>query len=105
MGGDADRLRGGAWSIAVDCQNSNCVLCELIESLHLVVESVHLHTLNTNTGQLHIGMFIEFNGLANSTKQQEVAGLTGSSTAVMVLTKPPGSAPDVDPHFRGGQTR
>lgn len=48
VGGDASSLRSGARSITVDCQYSNCVLCELIESVHLVVESGHLHTLKTN---------------------------------------------------------
>lgn len=49
LGGDTDGIWGSPWSIAIDAQNSNCVLCELVESLHLVVLSIHLHTLNTNT--------------------------------------------------------
>lgn len=49
LGGDAGGLRGGARSVAVDRQNSDRVLCELVESVHLVVQSAHLHTLDTNT--------------------------------------------------------
>lgn len=45
VGGDASGLCGGTGSVAVECQHPNGVLCELVESVHLVGESVHLHTL------------------------------------------------------------
>lgn len=47
MCGDADRLRGRSWSVPIDGLSSNSILCELIESFHFVVLSVHLHTLHT----------------------------------------------------------
>lgn len=45
MGGDADTLGRRARAIAVDGQHAYRVLRELVESVHLVAESAHLHTL------------------------------------------------------------
>lgn len=44
-GGDAGSLCGRTGSVAIERQHSNGVLCELMESIHLVGETVHLHTL------------------------------------------------------------
>lgn len=45
VGGDPGGLCGRTGSIAIECQHTNGVFCELIESIHLVGETVHLHTL------------------------------------------------------------
>lgn len=50
MGGHSDGLRGGSRSVPVDRQNPDRVFGELVESIHLVVESADLHTLKTEQG-------------------------------------------------------
>lgn len=45
VGGDAGGLRGRTGPVAIERQHSNGVLCELIESIHLVGGTVHLHAL------------------------------------------------------------
>lgn len=45
VGGDADGIGGRTGPVAIERQHSNGVLCELIESIHLVGGTVHLHAL------------------------------------------------------------
>lgn len=45
QGGHDDGLRGSPRAVAVDGQNPDRVLCVLVESIHLVVESADLHAL------------------------------------------------------------
>lgn len=49
VGGDAGSVCGWTGSVAVDCKYANRVLRELIEPIHLVIESVHLHALKQET--------------------------------------------------------
>lgn len=47
VGGDGHALGRRARAVAVDRQHAHRVLRELVEAVHLVAESAHLHTLPT----------------------------------------------------------
>lgn len=51
---DASGLRGGTGSVAVESKHLNGVLHELVESVHLVGESAHLHALEEDKNSVQL---------------------------------------------------